>query len=105
MKKKKVKVKFCPNCGSLNIGISAAGKIPRDICQECGYGGIMLFPRVDISKIKEIRKEIRKRGKLKKIKMPPAKEENLFMLIVKYSVLAFTLASIIFLIWIHFNKA
>ena len=65
MEPKKKYVKVCLHCGSTNTKIPPAGldikmTLP-DYCAECGNRGI--FPEVEIYKLNEFRKEIRKKEK------------------------------------------
>ena len=53
--------KICPRCGSLNIGVPKRGfdlVSMQDFCKDCGF--IANFPEVEIEKIEEFRKEIKK---------------------------------------------
>ena len=56
------KIKICPKCGSIDITIPPSGMDFRmsmpDYCKKCRNRGI--FPEVDIKKIKEFRKNIKK---------------------------------------------
>lgn len=55
-------VKICPQCGSTDVKIPKAGldirMTIRDMCQTCGNIGN--FPEIDIEKISEFRKKLRK---------------------------------------------
>jgi len=39
-KEEKGEAKFCPKCGSFEIGIEAESLIPRDYCKACGFNSI-----------------------------------------------------------------
>ena len=41
-----VGIKFCPQCGSDDVGFSTGGITGQEICNECGFLGI--FPEKEI---------------------------------------------------------
>lgn len=43
----KLNVKFCPNCGSRELRMIAAGEIGMRECLRCGYRG-SIFPEKEI---------------------------------------------------------
>lgn len=56
-------IKFCPKCGSTNIGFGGSmGEldVAREFCKDCGFGkfelGIITFPLIKKVKNKSVKK-------------------------------------------------
>ena len=62
MLNKKLFIKICPQCGSVDTTIPPRGldlkMTYRDYCRKCRNKGI--FPEVEIGKIEEFQKEVKK---------------------------------------------
>ena len=69
-----MKVKICPRCGSINVGVQSALHEVHNYCEDCGYGDMkneqgmfmnMIFPEIDkkdVIKFKKHLKGIKQKG-------------------------------------------